>query len=98
MGTRGEIVRVKEQYKETILAKPNVVGVGTGYKVIGGVISSDLCIMAMVSKKIPRAGLDPDALVPPELDGVGTDVLQVGVLHAHGGRLERTRPLVGGSL
>jgi len=96
MGTRGEIVRVKEQYKETILAKPNVVGVGTGYKVVGGVISDDLCIMAMVSKKIPRAGLDPDAMVPSELDGVGTDVLQVGVLHAHGGRLERTRPLVGG--
>ena len=69
MGNRGEIVRIKEQYKETILAKPNVVGVGTGYKVVGGVISDDLCIMAMVSKKIPKAGLDPDALVPSELDG-----------------------------
>lgn len=96
MGTRGEIVRVKEQYKETILAKPNVVGVGTGYKVVGGVTSDDLCIMAMVSKKIPRAGLEPDAMVPSKLDGVGTDVLQVGLLQAHGGRLERNRPLVGG--
>ena len=96
MDDRGEIVRTKEQYKETILAKPNVVGVGTGYKVVGGVTTDDLCIMAMVSKKIPRAGLDQDALVPSELDGVGTDVLQVGVLHAHGVRLERTRPLVGG--
>ena len=96
MGIRGEIVRVKEQYKETILAKPNVVGVGTGYKVVGGVTSDDLCIMAMVSKKIPRAGLEPDAMVPSKLDGVGTDVLQVGLLQAHGGRLERNRPLVGG--
>jgi hypothetical protein len=96
MGNRGEIVRIKEQYKEAILAKPNVVGVGTGYKVVGGVTSGNLCIMAMVSKKIPRAGLDPDALVPSELDGVRTDVLQVGVLQAHGGRLERNRPLVGG--
>ncbi len=96
MGNRGEIVRVKEQYKETILAKPNVVGVGTAYKVIGGVTSDELCIMAMVSKKIPKAGLAPDAMVPSRLEGVGTDVLQVGVLQTQSGRLERRRPLVGG--
>ena len=96
MGNRGEIVQAKEQHKATILAKPNVVGVGTGYKVVGGVTTEDLCIMAMVSKKIPRDGLEPEAMIPSELDGVGTDVLQVGLLQAQGGRLKRNRPLVGG--
>jgi hypothetical protein len=32
MAERAAVKRVKETYKEAIMSKPNVIGVGTGYK------------------------------------------------------------------
>ena len=96
MTERGEIQQAKEKYKHAILEKQNVIGVGTGYKIVGQEVSDDLCIVAMVSQKIPRAGLDPVELVPPEIEGFSTDVMQVGFLQAHIARTDRYRPMVGG--
>ena len=36
MAIQPEISRVKEMHKEALMAKPNVIGVGTGYKVSDG--------------------------------------------------------------
>jgi hypothetical protein len=96
MRTRGKVLQVKELHKESIMAKPNVVGVGTGYRTSGRDVEEDLCVVAMVSQKIPRAGLDQESLIPGEIDGIRTDVIQVGVLRAHLSRTDRFRPVVGG--
>ena len=41
MAVQAEISRVKEASKQALLSKPNVVGVGTGYKVTGGKRTDD---------------------------------------------------------
>ena len=96
MWERRQVTEVKDRHKESILAKPNVLGVGTGYKKQMGKQVGDLCVVAMVSQKIPRAGLDPSDLVPVEVEGISTDVIQVGFLRAHQERTDRWRPALGG--
>jgi hypothetical protein len=96
MPERKQVTEVKDRHKESILAKPNVLGVGTGYKYQKGTQVGDLCLVAMVSQKIPRAGLDPSDLVPVEVEGIATDVIQVGFLRAHQERTDRWRPALGG--
>jgi hypothetical protein len=91
-----EIVRVKEIHKSQILAKPNVVGVGTGYKRRGGRAVGELCVVALVRQKIPRAGLLKNEFVPSEVGGIPTDVVQVGHIKALTSPTERWRPALGG--
>jgi len=90
------VSQVKERFKETILRKPNVVGVGTGFKVVRGRRTTDLCVVALVRVKVPRAGLAEDALVPSRVEGIPTDVVEVGELRAEQARTDRWRPAPGG--
>jgi hypothetical protein len=96
MTHQAEISHVKSLHQETILAKPNVLGVGIGYKVRGRKETEELCVIALVRQKIPLAGLAPEALVPKEVDGISTDVLQVGHVRAFASRTDRWRPIPGG--
>lgn len=91
-----EVRRTNAQFKRELMRKPNVVGVGVGYKERNGRRTSELCVVALVRVKIPRAGLLPDDLVPERLAGVTTDVVQVGHLTALQARTERWRPAPGG--
>ncbi len=96
MFQQADVTHVKETHKEAILSKPNVVGVGIGYKVIRGRRTDELCTVVLVRQKIPKAGLDPEALVAPYIDGVATDVVQVGDLWALQSPTDRWRPAPGG--
>lgn len=86
----------KAVYKDEIFAKPNVVGVGIGYKVINGAPSDQTCLKVLVRQKLPLAGLDPKAVIPREAGGVRTDVVEVGELRAWQSPTERWRPAPGG--
>lgn len=96
MNAHAKVAQIKAQALPALMKKPNVVGVGVGFKTRAGRATSDLCIVAMVTQKVPRAGLTIDALVPSEVGGVLTDVVQVGVLRAQIGRMDRWRPAQGG--
>ena len=96
MSEEEAIRQAKELHKKSILAKPNVVGVGMGYKVRGKRTTDELCLVALVRQKIPKAGLDPQALVPADVDEVPTDVVQVGELRALLAPTDRWRPAPGG--
>jgi hypothetical protein len=91
-----ELKIAKQVHTSTILGKPNVVGVGLGYKTIKGVRTDDLCVVAMVEKKLPKAALRAAELVPSEVNGFATDVVQVGTLWALQARTDRWRPAPGG--
>ena len=67
MSTQQDVTRVKEQHKETLLAKPNVIGVGVGYKVAGRTKTSEISVVALVRRKFPQAGLAPEAVVPSQV-------------------------------
>ncbi len=80
---------------EELFEKPNVVGVGVGYKTVRGEKTSDLSFLVMVKKKVGASLLAETQLVPSEHKGVPTDVIETGKFEA----LETTgkyRPAPGG--
>ena len=96
MDEHAKIAQVKSQALAGLMRKPNVIGVGTGYKTSAGRKTGELCIVTLVTQKIPRAGLDADSLVPKSIDGIATDVIQVGYIKALAARTDRWRPALGG--
>jgi hypothetical protein len=96
MAQQVEVKRVKELHKNDVLEKPNVVGVGTGFKRLGDTVTDELAVIALVRNKLPEAGLAPESQIPKTLEGVPTDVLQVGELHALQSPRDRWRPAPGG--
>lgn len=96
MPEQEDVRRIKELHKWAILARRNVVGVGVGYKVKGQATTSELGLVALVRRKVPRARLDPADLIPTSVDGVNTDVVEVGELVPLQNRTGRWRPAPGG--
>lgn len=60
----------------------NVVGVGIGEKVVGGVATGQLAVKVLVKEKQPLRLVTGEARVPESIDGVPTDVEQTGEIHA----------------
>ena len=96
MSQETAVKQVKETHKAEILAKPNVVGVGVGYKWLDGGQTRELSVVTLVKHKISKDGLPPGALVPRQVDGVLTDVVEVGELWALQSPRARWRPAPGG--
>jgi hypothetical protein len=77
-----EIKAIKDRYEDDLLRKKNVVGLGIGYKEVGGQGSDELSLVVMVRKKEPPSQLDAADLVPSEIEGVPVDVQEVGEIVA----------------
>lgn len=82
MATEAEIMAIKAKYEREILAKRNVVGLGIGYKEVGGKKTNQLSLVVMVREKVSPSKLSPEDLIPPEIEGVVTDVKEVGEIVA----------------
>lgn len=78
-----------------LLDLPNVVAVGRGYKQVGGEKTDITAVVASVVVKLPMEALAPEDVVPPEIDGMPTDVIETGVIRAFE-RTTRERPALGG--
>jgi hypothetical protein len=90
------VVQVKEENKEKLLSKANVVGVGVGYRQVAGVLTGELSVVVLVRRKLPVAGLEPGDLLPQRLNNIDVDVVQVGEIRALQARTGRWRPAPGG--
>ena len=77
-----KIRAVKAKYERRLLKKRNVVGVGIGYREIGGKLTEQVALTVMVEKKQPLASLRKRDIIPSELDGVRVDVKEVGKIRA----------------
>ncbi len=91
-----EVKQAKTLNQQAILSKPNVVGVGVGFRTSGKQASAELSLVVLVRQKLPLAGLDPDQVVPKDFQGIRTDLIEVGDLHALSARTDRWRPAPGG--
>ncbi len=69
----------------------NVVGVGIGEKLIGGVPTGQLAVKVLVKEKKPEHEVSSEAAVPRSLGGVITDVEETGEIRA-GTFTARRRP------
>jgi hypothetical protein len=87
---------MKSQYSAQILGMPNVVGVGVGYKESSGKQLDELCVSVLVRRKLPIEALPSSGLIPHDLEGVRTDVIEVGELRALQARTDRWRPVPAG--
>jgi len=64
------------------MQKAGVIGVGIGPKESGGVYTNQLSLVALVERKQADAALSADDKVPSQLDGLVTDVQEIGVVRA----------------
>ncbi|MDX1405305.1 MAG: hypothetical protein R3192_12240 [Woeseiaceae bacterium] len=74
----------------------NVVASGIGYKITNDVTTSDLSIVCSVTSKIEAARLDSRDVVPKEIDGIPTDVVETGRIRALQSHTAKYRPAPGG--
>jgi hypothetical protein len=79
-----------------LLERENVVATGIGYKVKGGERTGTLSIVCSVVEKVPAAQLTRRAIIPQEVGGVPTDVVETGIFRALQARTDRWRPAPGG--
>ncbi|MFB0507792.1 MAG: hypothetical protein ACETWT_13760, partial [Thermodesulfobacteriota bacterium] len=91
-----EIRVAKEKHEASIMAKKNVVGLGVGYKETKGVKTDRMALVVMVTKKVSAEELKKGDLVPAEVEGVITDVIEVGEIVALQERTDKWRPAPGG--
>lgn len=76
------MVKLDESSKRDLLALPQVVGVGYGFKTVRGVQTDQEGIVVLVSKKLPPQQLAIHEFVPKIVNGIVTDVVEVGELKA----------------
>lgn len=74
------------------LGLKNVVGVGVGYKQVGQNDTGKPAFIVYVEKKLPRTDLSRSHVVPRQVDGLETDVVEMGVVKMLGVRTTRERP------
>jgi hypothetical protein len=73
---------IKKRHEPRLLQLANVAGLGLGFKEVGGQTTDQIAIIANVTRKLPLDQLDPHDVVPPQLEGVPTDVQEVGPVKA----------------
>jgi len=69
------LLQVYEKVKERLAGYPNVVSIGIGMKEKDGQLTNEGCIKIVVKEKVSEADLDPDEIIPKEIEGVKTDVI-----------------------
>lgn len=78
MATEMELRRVLKGEQARLLALPNVVGVGIGHKRVDDKETDQLSLVVMVEHKLPLTALAAESIVPKQIAGVPTDVVEVG--------------------
>ena len=93
----------KAAHEAEIFSRANVVGVAVGNKMIHGQDTNERCIVVFVEHKCSEEKLRHRDIVPKEVDGVLTDVVETGRFSAvrieqslDGNRTRRMRPAPGG--
>lgn len=90
---------LRDQYNDNLTAKQGVVGVGIGQKWASGVpIENQPAIIVFVEKKYTKRSVTRkysiDDIIPDHLDGIPTDVIEVGKLVKHNFNFrQRLRPI-----
>ena len=87
---------ILQQRSKELLSRANVVATGVGFKIEGGQRTETPSIICSVDKRVPASSLSPKDLVPRELEGVPTDVIETGRIRALQSPTGRFRPAPGG--
>lgn len=94
-------MEVKQTATGRLRAYPHVTGVGVGFKEVGGSRTEEIAVRVYVQRKLPRAQLSEQDLLPEEIGGVPVDVIEAR-FEVHGGpdptaeHRRRHNPMLGG--
>lgn len=69
-----DVHEVRRRHQNALMSLPNVNGVGVGTDPATGLETLDV----YVSRKVPRADLSEQDLIPNELEGVPVRVVEIG--------------------
>ena len=78
--TRAAIRPVKQQVEDELLARPGVSGVDIGEKYTGGHPTGRLSIIVFVEEKKPLDHMAEGEAIPPEINGIPTDVVEMRIV------------------
>jgi ABC-type sulfate transport system substrate-binding protein len=82
MITLEEAKKARKKYEKKLMKKEGVVGCGVGYKRTGGERTNFLAVICYVSKKKSKSELKKKDIIPEQLKGVPTDVIESGEFQA----------------
>jgi len=74
----------RKKYEKELMSKKNVIGVMTARKIKNGVVTDEMAITCMVSKKANISQLNIRDIIPVSVGGSWTDVIEVGEVKALG--------------
>jgi len=76
-----KIKTILDKHLNEFLAYKGVVGVGIGHKIKAGIDTQELAIIVTVIKKKSIRELNAMELIPKKIDGIPTDVQEIGKIH-----------------
>jgi hypothetical protein len=95
--THASIRPAKERIEDELLRRPGVTGVDISSKKKDGVDTGELAIVVYVKKKKPASALKANELVPPQVEGVPTDVVEEEIVPHRGAASPVLTPMVDAS-
>jgi len=94
-----KIRKVIEKHGKELLKYPNVIGFSNLPQPRirkGKIIPEEQVLRVYVTRKVPKEQLKPSELIPSEIEGVKTDVVEIGRIKKLQGYRERYRPAPAG--
>jgi hypothetical protein len=93
-----EAFSIKAQNEDRLSKCSGVVGVAVGHKWVNGVpVENQHAVIVFVEKKRTRRGVtqkfSAGDIIPDQIDGVPTDVIEVGKIKKQAGFMDRVRPI-----
>ncbi len=87
-----QMLEAQRRSQADLLRRRGVVGVGVGYRNFKERATDQLAITVLVEQKKPVEALSAEDLVPPDVNGARTDVVEIGRLEALVDPRDRFRP------
>jgi len=91
---------VKARSRQRLLAIPGVHCVAIGPKLVAGQLTAEPVIVVFVTKKKPLVEVSPEEVIPPEIEGIKTDVVEEELPQLLAGGLpdEQQYPVLAGGI
>lgn len=87
-----QLLDAQRMAQADLLRRRGVVGVAIGYRNYKEQVTDQLAMAVLVEQKKPVEALSAEDLVPPDVNGARTDVIEIGRLEAHASPRDRYRP------
>lgn len=93
-----DVFEAQSAVQDDFIHRANVVGVAVGFKEDKTAQTGELAVVVLVERKLPLAALAAEDVIPKQIDGIRTDVLEVGYLRAYQSPRSRFRPVIPGGV